>query len=133
MSQSEQGAHLAATEQPVDTSTAAGNPDDDPRRPWMSRSMLGLATAEQRPNLHFPIIDPATGISFAPPANRGRRYSKKRMQNSLRPKAFQGHAGDGATRVPRRYGSLTGAGRRRVMRKGRFIPPNFLTRLHHAN
>ena len=59
------------------------NPDNDPRGPWMSRSMLGLATAEQRPNLHFPITDPATGISFDPPANRGWRYSKKRMQKLI--------------------------------------------------
>lgn len=59
------------------------NPDDDPRGPWMSRSMLGLATAEQRPNLHFPITDPATGISFGPPASRGWRYSKTRMQRLI--------------------------------------------------
>jgi adenine-specific DNA-methyltransferase len=59
------------------------NPDDDPRGPWMSRSMLGLATAEQRPNLHFPITDPATGTSFDPPANRGWRYSKTRMSKLI--------------------------------------------------
>ena len=59
------------------------NPDDDPRGPWMSRSMLGLATAEQRSNLHFPITDPATGISFDPPASRGWRYSKTRMQRLI--------------------------------------------------
>jgi DNA-binding PadR family transcriptional regulator len=29
------------------------NPDGDARGPWMSRSILGLATAAQRPNLHF--------------------------------------------------------------------------------
>jgi len=28
------------------------NPDGDPRGPWMSRSILGLATASQRANLH---------------------------------------------------------------------------------
>lgn len=55
------------------------NPDYDPRGPWMSRSILGLATAEQRPNLHFPITDPATGTSYDPPASRGWRYSRSRM------------------------------------------------------
>ena len=55
------------------------NPDDDPRGPWMSRSMLGLATAEQRPNLHFPITDPTTGITYQTPTNRGWRYKKKRL------------------------------------------------------
>ena len=59
------------------------NPDNDPRGPWMSRSMLGLATAEQRPNLHFSIADPATGISYSPPAARGWRYSKARMQKLI--------------------------------------------------
>ncbi|MDY0148807.1 MAG: site-specific DNA-methyltransferase [Kiritimatiellia bacterium] len=55
------------------------NPDEDPRGPWMSRSILGLATKEQRPNLHYPIIDPATGIEFFPPANTGWRYNIERM------------------------------------------------------
>lgn len=59
------------------------NPDDDPRGPWMSRSMLGLATAEQRPNLHFPITNPSTGITYQAPTNRGWRYSKNRMQKLI--------------------------------------------------
>lgn len=59
------------------------NPDNDPRGDWMSRSMLGLATAEQRPNLHFSITDPATGITYPPAPNRGWRYSKKRMQKMI--------------------------------------------------
>jgi adenine-specific DNA-methyltransferase len=56
------------------------NPDDDPRGPWMSRSILGLATREQRPNLHYEIIDPETNHQFSPPPNTGWRYSKERMQ-----------------------------------------------------
>ncbi|WP_419184822.1 site-specific DNA-methyltransferase [Botrimarina mediterranea] len=55
------------------------NPDDDSRGPWMSRSILGLATAEQRPNLHFEITDPDTAISYAPPPNTGWRYGQERM------------------------------------------------------
>lgn len=53
--------------------------DDDPRGAWMSRSILGLANTEQRPNLHFTIIDPATGNLFSPPENTGWRYGKPRM------------------------------------------------------
>lgn len=45
----------------------------------MSRSILGLANAEQRPNLHYPITDPVTGNEFIPPQNTGWRYSEKRM------------------------------------------------------
>jgi len=56
------------------------NPDNDERGAWMSRSILGLATREQRPNLHYSITDPSNGISYEPPANTGWRYSKERMQ-----------------------------------------------------
>lgn len=56
------------------------NPDNDPRGPWMSRSILGLATKTQRPNLHFDIVNPASGIRYRPPEDTGWRYSKERMQ-----------------------------------------------------
>ena len=56
------------------------NPDNDPHGDWMSRSILGLATKEQRPNLHYAIVDPKTTHSFLPPANTGWRYSRERMQ-----------------------------------------------------
>ncbi len=56
------------------------NPDEDPRGDWMSRSILGLATKAQRPNLHYLITDPATGRSFAPPDDTGWRYASERMQ-----------------------------------------------------
>ena len=59
------------------------NPDDDPRGPWMSRSILGLATVDQRPNLHYEIVDPETGISHSPPTNTGWRYSRERMQTLI--------------------------------------------------
>lgn len=59
------------------------NPDNDPRGSWMSRSMLGLATQEQRPNLHYEIEDPATGIRFAPNPARGWRYSRDRMKRLI--------------------------------------------------
>ncbi len=59
------------------------NPDNDPRGDWMSRSILGLATREQRPNLHFTIVDPATGNSFDPPPATGWRYSPPRMQQLI--------------------------------------------------
>ena len=45
--------------------------------------MLGLATAEQRPNLHFSFTDTATGIAYQPPAHTGWRYSKERINRML--------------------------------------------------
>jgi len=59
------------------------NPDNDPGGLWMSRSILGLATAEQRPNLHYEIVDPTTGNRFAPAPNTGWRYGKDKMQKLI--------------------------------------------------
>jgi adenine-specific DNA-methyltransferase len=59
------------------------NPDNDPRGLWMSRSILGLATIEQRPNLHYDIVDPQTDVSYSPPTNTGWRYSRERMQELI--------------------------------------------------
>ena len=39
------------------------NPDNDPRGPWTSANMVGLATEDARPNLHYDLIDPNTGIN----------------------------------------------------------------------
>ena len=33
------------------------NPDNDPRGPWTSANMVGLATEDARPNLHYDLID----------------------------------------------------------------------------
>lgn len=55
------------------------NPDNDPRGPWMSRSILGLATRDQRPNLHYDLIDPTTGRIFPPNPETGWRYSSEKM------------------------------------------------------
>ncbi|MCL5971080.1 MAG: site-specific DNA-methyltransferase [Firmicutes bacterium] len=58
------------------------NPDDDPRGPWMSDNMVGLATQEQRPNLHYDITHPQTGIIYSCPA-MGWRYERKRMSELI--------------------------------------------------
>ena len=91
------------------------NPDDDARGPWMSRSILGLATRDQRPNLHYPIVDPSTGVVFVPPDATGWRYSKERMQQLIddhsilfpanadgrpREKKFRSDLGDAFTSFP---------------------------------
>lgn len=60
------------------------NPDNDPRGAWMSNSILGLANASQRPNLHFKIEDPKTGWKFAPPQDSGWRYSHQTLQEKIK-------------------------------------------------
>lgn len=54
------------------------NPDNDPRGDWTSANMVGLATADRRPNLHYDLIDPATEINYGCPS-MGWRYDKKTM------------------------------------------------------
>ena len=59
------------------------NPDNDPRGAWMSRSMLGLATKNQRPNLHYDIVEPRTGRIFPPNPATGWRYSQEKMKSMI--------------------------------------------------
>jgi hypothetical protein len=47
--------------------TGYSNPDGDPRGDWASANMVGLATADRRPNLHYDLINPATGINYGCP------------------------------------------------------------------
>lgn len=55
------------------------NPDNDPKGDWMSADMTGLATIDQRPNLHYDLEDPSTGIIYKCPPT-GWRYEPKRMK-----------------------------------------------------
>jgi len=59
------------------------NPDNDPRGPWASIDLSGLATATQRPNLHYDIVDPATGNVFSPNPNRGWSKSKDNVEKMI--------------------------------------------------
>jgi adenine-specific DNA-methyltransferase len=63
--------------------TKYSNPDNDPRGAWMSNSILGLANAENRPNLHYAITDPKTKRQYDCPADTGWRYSKETMQSKI--------------------------------------------------
>jgi site-specific DNA-methyltransferase (adenine-specific)/adenine-specific DNA-methyltransferase len=59
------------------------NPDNDPRGSWMSRSILGLANIKDRPNLHYDLEDPRTGLRYPCPENTGWRYSRDTMAEKL--------------------------------------------------
>jgi adenine-specific DNA-methyltransferase len=59
------------------------NPDDDPRGAWASDNMVGLATKEQRPNLHYDLTNPETGITYDCPPT-GWRYSKETMKRLIK-------------------------------------------------
>ena len=62
--------------------TKYSNPDNDPRGPWMSADMTGLATESQRPNLHYDLTNPATGITYKCPPT-GWRYEPTRMEELI--------------------------------------------------
>jgi adenine-specific DNA-methyltransferase len=47
------------------------NPDNDPRGPYVTDPLTGKATAEDRPNLHYPIENPNTRDVYQPDPARG--------------------------------------------------------------
>ena len=55
------------------------NPDNDPRGPWMSDNLTGLANAIERPNLHYEIENQETGLKYPPLPTRGWCYEPSRM------------------------------------------------------
>ncbi len=58
------------------------NPDNDPRGDWVSGNMVGLLPEEQRPNCHYDLINPKTGINYGKP-KMGWRYDKNTMQKLI--------------------------------------------------
>ena len=59
------------------------NPDNDSRGLWTSANMVGLATEDARPNLHYDLIDPATGVNYRKPA-KGWRYDQNTMARLIK-------------------------------------------------
>ncbi len=54
------------------------NPDHDPRGNWSSANMVGLLPEDQRPNCHYDLVNPETGINYGKP-NMGWRYDQNTM------------------------------------------------------
>jgi site-specific DNA-methyltransferase (adenine-specific)/adenine-specific DNA-methyltransferase len=55
------------------------NPDNDPKGPWMSDNLTGLANATERPNLHYNVVHPITGQHYPPHSSRGWIYGPEKM------------------------------------------------------
>ena len=60
------------------------NGDNDPRGPWMSDNLTGLADASERPNLHYVVANPATGEQYPPHPTRGWAVGPDRMAELIR-------------------------------------------------
>ena len=58
------------------------NPDNDPRGEWTSGNMVGILSEDKRPNCHYDLINPATGINYGKP-KMGWRYDKKTMSRLI--------------------------------------------------
>ncbi len=61
------------------------NPDNDNRGPWTSGNMVGLATQENRPNLHYDLVNPETGVNYGKP-KLGWRYDRETMDRLIQGK-----------------------------------------------
>ena len=58
------------------------NPDNDSRGEWVSGNMVGLKDETQRPNLHYDLINPSTGVNYGKPF-MGWRYDKNTMSRLI--------------------------------------------------
>ncbi len=62
------------------------NPDNDPRGDWMSSPMDGVAAKDKRPNLHYTITNPKTGLNYEPSPENGWRFQKSKFEKLLQEK-----------------------------------------------
>jgi adenine-specific DNA-methyltransferase len=58
------------------------NPDKDPRGPWTSGNMVGLLPEQLRPNCHYDLVNPATGLNYGKP-EMGWRYERATMDRLI--------------------------------------------------
>lgn len=58
------------------------NTDKDPRGDWTSGNMVGLASKDARPNLHYDLICSETEINYGCP-KQGWRYDRARMKSLI--------------------------------------------------
>ncbi|MCA6400464.1 MAG: site-specific DNA-methyltransferase [Cytophagales bacterium] len=61
------------------------NPDNDSRGSWVSGNMVGLLPENLRPNCHYDLINPETGINYGKP-KLGWRYDKNTMKRLIEEK-----------------------------------------------
>lgn len=63
--------------------TKYSNPDNDPRGAWFSADLTGIANRQERPNLHYDLVNPATGIVYPPSPTRGWSCSRDTMARMI--------------------------------------------------
>jgi adenine-specific DNA-methyltransferase len=76
------------------------NPDNDPRGPWNSAAYTCAKTADERPNLFYPLTHPTTGAEIWPKRNRVWAYGRETHEQHVRDKMIYWGV-DGTANLPR--------------------------------
>lgn len=78
------------------------NPDNDPRGPWLSDNLTGIANQSERPNLHYNVVNPETGRCYPPSPTRGWMCAPDTMERLIAEKRILWPSkGDGRPRFKR--------------------------------
>lgn len=62
---------------------AYANPDEDPRGKWRADNYKCNKTADERPNLYYPIVNPNTGKTVWPRKNAVWRYNQEQHERNI--------------------------------------------------
>lgn len=82
------------------------NPDNDPRGPWKAADYTCRFSAQQRPNLFYPIIHPVTGEEVWPKETRVWANSREEHEKNVRENRLW-WGKDGKARVPAKKNFLS--------------------------
>ncbi|MFN4029245.1 MAG: site-specific DNA-methyltransferase [Acidovorax temperans] len=85
------------------------NPDNDPRGPWNSAAYTCAKTADERPNLYYPLIHPRTGEEVWPKRSRVWAYSQEASAEHIANNMIYWGV-DGNATAPRIKKFLSGSG-----------------------
>lgn len=85
------------------------NPDNDPRGPWNSAAYTCAKTADERPNLYYPLIHPTTGAEIWPKRTRVWAYSIDAYRAHVKDEMLYWGV-DGRAKAPRLKKFLTHSG-----------------------
>ncbi|MFG0242000.1 MAG: site-specific DNA-methyltransferase [Phycisphaerales bacterium JB054] len=67
----------------IDRSDFTDTDDDNPDDPYVTDPLTGMATAAQRPNLHYQIVNPETGDKYDPDPSRGWRVEREIVESLI--------------------------------------------------
>lgn len=85
------------------------NPDNDPRGPWNSAAYTCAKTADERPNLYYPLVHPKTGEEVWPKKTRVWAFGRETHEEHVRNKMIYWGV-DGGASLPRIKKFLDGSG-----------------------